>query len=133
MKQNGVVCQPGPALLFFVFRFENLISGPKSFRDFRETDPRAQLFEGRLTQVSFSFDQKYFLDNFLCCFYEHPIINLLTKKIKLNLLFKLSYPNSNFALTLGYLNPALNNRVQILRSYEVSLFARVCHETSRCN
>ena len=31
------------------------------------------------------------------------------KRIKLNLLFKLPYLNSNFALTLGYLNPALNN------------------------
>ena len=40
MKQNGVVCQPGPALLFFIFRFEDLISGPKSYRDFRETGPR---------------------------------------------------------------------------------------------
>ena len=30
---------PGPALLFFVFRFEYLISGPKSYRDFRETGP----------------------------------------------------------------------------------------------
>ena len=37
MKQNGVVCYSGPALLFFVFRFEYLISGPKSYRDFRET------------------------------------------------------------------------------------------------
>ena len=39
MKQNGVVCEPGPALLFFIFRFEYLISGPKSYRDFRETGP----------------------------------------------------------------------------------------------
>ena len=41
MKRNGVVCYPGPALLFFIFRFEYLISGPKSHRDFRETGPRA--------------------------------------------------------------------------------------------
>ena len=40
MKQNPVVCWPGPALLFFIFRFEYLISGPKSYRDFRETGPR---------------------------------------------------------------------------------------------
>ena len=39
MKQNGVVCLPGPALLFFIFRFEYLISGPKSYRDVRETGP----------------------------------------------------------------------------------------------
>ena len=30
MKQNAVVCQPGPALLFFIFRFEYLIAGPLS-------------------------------------------------------------------------------------------------------
>ena len=29
------------------------------------------------------------------------------------LLYKLSYLNSNFALTLGYLNPALNKPAQI--------------------
>ena len=29
--------------------------------------------------------------------------------MKLNLLFKLSYLNSSLMLTLGYLNPALNN------------------------
>ena len=40
------------------------------------------------------------------------IIKLWTKRIKLNLLFKLSYLNWNFALTLGYLNPALNNPAQ---------------------
>ena len=39
MEQNGVVCQPGRALLFFIFRFEYLFSGPKSYRDFRETGP----------------------------------------------------------------------------------------------
>ena len=37
MKQNGVVCKPGPALLFFIFRFEYLISSPKSYPYFRET------------------------------------------------------------------------------------------------
>ena len=45
MKQNGVVCLPGPALLFFIFRFEYLISGPKSYRDVREATPRHQLFK----------------------------------------------------------------------------------------
>ena len=50
-----------------------------------------------------------FSGNFLCYFQEYPIINFLTKRIKLNLLFKLSNLNSNFALTPGYLNPALNN------------------------
>ena len=34
---------------------------------------------------------------------------MLTERIKLNLLFKHSSLISNFAVTLGYLNPALNN------------------------
>ena len=37
MKKNGVVCKPGPAPLLYIFRFEYLISGPKSYRDYRET------------------------------------------------------------------------------------------------
>ena len=57
-----------------------------------------------LTRVSFSFVQKHFLGQFSLIFIEHRIINLLTKRIKLNIILK-----SNFALTLGYLNPALNN------------------------
>ena len=79
------------------------------------TNSRVQLLEGQLvlnpglnlTRVSFSFVQKHFLGQFSLIFIEHRIINLLTKRIKLNLLYKLSYLNSNFALTLGYLNPAL--------------------------
>ena len=55
-----------------------------------------------------------FVDNFLPYFEEHPTINLITERIKLNLLFKLSNLNSNFALTLGYLNPALNNPAQYI-------------------
>ena len=39
----------------------------------------------------------------------------MTKRIKLNLLFKLSYLNSNFTLTLGYLNPALSNPALVPR------------------
>ena len=36
-----------------------------------------------------------------------------TLGVKLDLLFKLSYLNSNFALALGYLNTALNNPAQL--------------------
>ena len=36
MKQNEAVCQPGSALLSFIFQFENSIQGPKRYRDFRE-------------------------------------------------------------------------------------------------
>ena len=38
---------------------------------------------------------------------------IITKFIKLNLIFKLSHLYSNFLLTLGYLNPALNIPAQI--------------------
>ena len=93
---------------------------------------RAQLFEGRLalnpglnfTWVSFSFVQKHFLGQFSLIFIEHRIINLLTKRIKLNLLYKLSYLNSNFALTLGYLNPALNNPAQDGRAKKTANLVR---------
>jgi len=86
---------------------------------------RAQLFEGRLAlnpglnlaRVSFSFVQENFLRQFSLIFIEHRIINLLTKRMKLNLLYKLSYLNSNFALTLGYLNPALNNPALACNSF----------------
>ena len=40
---------------------------------------------------------------------EHSIIKLYSKRNKLNLLLKLSELISNFTLTLGYLNPTLNN------------------------
>ena len=41
-----------------------------------------------------------------------PIIKLQPKRIKTEKIFTLSYLNSNLALTLGYLNPALNNSAQ---------------------
>ena len=50
-------------------------------------------------------------------FLELPIINLSTKRIKTEMLFKLSNLNSNLALTLGYLNPALNNWALVLSPY----------------
>ena len=40
------------------------------------------------------------------------VVYIVDKKNKLNLLFMLvSYLNSNFTLTLGYLNTALNNLI----------------------
>ena len=36
-------------------------------------------------------------------------MNVQTKRIKTEMLFKFSNLNSNLTLTLGYLNPALNN------------------------
>ena len=57
MKQNGVVFKPGPALLLFLFLFEYLISGPKSYWAFRETGHRplvlARLYAFPLTSPIF--------------------------------------------------------------------------------
>ena len=72
----------------------------------------AQLFEGRLalnpglnlTPVSFSCVQSIFSDNFLC--YFKSIQSSTCRQTVTEMLFKL---NSNLALTLGYVNPALNN------------------------
>ena len=50
-----------------------------------------------------------FFRSFTLFFLEHSIIKLDTKWIQLNFLLKLSDLKSNFTLTLGYLNPALNN------------------------
>ena len=48
---------------------------------------------------------KSIFSDFSTLFLELPIINLWTNT---KVLFKLSNLNSNLALTLGYLNPALN-------------------------
>ena len=66
-----------------------------------------------LILVSFPFVQKHFLGFFFLFLLEYPIIKLyVQKEVELNLLFKFSYLNSKFALTLGYLKPALNNPAQ---------------------
>ena len=73
---------------------------------------RAQLFRGRL-----ALNPGFF---FLCSTVFSLIIfcaissnhQLVDKKNKTEMLFKLSNLNSNHTLTLGYLNPALNNLAQ---------------------
>ena len=55
---------------------------------------------------------------------------MLTERIKLNLLFNLSNLNSNFALTLGYLKPALNNSA--LFANAASRFANEPGQTNCC-
>ena len=85
----------------------------------------AQLFEGQLalnlglnsTLVSFSCAQIkalswiIFSDIFRAS--NHQPVD---KRIKTEMLFKLSNLNSNLALTLGYLNPALNSLAQGVNS-----------------
>ena len=60
MKQNGVVCEPEPLHLFFIFRFEYLISGPKSYRDVRETGPWNVLGETQCNLLSVAFSRTEF-------------------------------------------------------------------------
>ena len=54
-------------------------------------------------------------------FLEHSINKLYAKRIKLNVLFKLLYLHSNFALTLGYLNPGLNKLALIMMAYTMQM------------
>ena len=62
-----------------------------------------------LLQIRAHLCSKAFLGSFSPFYMEHPIIKLLTKRIILNFLWNLSDLKSDFTLTLGYLNPALNN------------------------
>ena len=50
----------------------------------------------------------------------------MIKRTKLNLLFKLSYLNSNFAPTLGYLESALNSPAQERFSNQYLISNRGC-------
>ena len=71
----------------------------------------AQLFEGRLAiNLGFFFlCSKAFSRIIFCAIFRASNHQLVDKKTKTEMPFKLSYLNSNLALTLGYLNPALNN------------------------
>ena len=69
---------------------------------------RAQLFKGRIsaspsvkfTLGFFFFVQKHFLGQFSQIFMEHRITNLLTKRIKLNLLYKVMWQSKKFIFWL---------------------------------
>ena len=63
-----------------------------------------------------------FSDNFLCYFKGHPIINLLPKRIKLKLLSKLLFLNSNFALTVSYISSAWTTRPWFTLAYISGFF-----------
>ena len=71
----------------------------------------AQSFEGRLAiNLGFFFlCSKAFSRIIFCAIFRASNHQLVDKKTKTEMPFKLSYLNSNLALTLGYLNPALNN------------------------
>ena len=70
----------------------------------------------------FSFCLKAFSRIIFPFFLQFQVAKMQTKRIYLNFLFKLLFLNSKFALTLGYLNPALNNPVPRLE--ESCLFKR---------
>ena len=62
-----------------------------------------------LVWVFYNLCSKVFLINFSLFLFEHMIIKFQTKIIILNFLLKVSDAKSDFIITLGYLNQALNN------------------------
>ena len=73
----------------------------------------------------FFFSSKAFSRTIFSILFRVANPKLLTKRIKLNMLFKLSYLNSNFELTLGYLNPALNNSAREFGTSNLE-FSKIC-------
>ena len=72
-------------------------------------NPLAQLFEGRISiKPWLQFYPGFFLSR-ISILFRASNHKWLTKRIKLNFLFKFSFLNSNFALTTGYLTKHLNN------------------------
>ena len=65
-------------------------------------------------QVSIFLFSKAFQRKFSLFFLEHLMIKLQAKRFELNFLLKLSELTSNYMLTLGYLNPDLNNLGQMI-------------------
>ena len=68
----------------------------------------AQLSEDRLV-----LNQGQVQPRFLFFFVQNHFLASFSVTFKLKLLFKLSYLNSNFTLTVSYLDPALNNPAQV--------------------
>ena len=110
-------------------------SGYFFIRRRNKIEPRAQLFKGRLALNPGFFKflelKSIFSDNFLCYFQSFQSSTFGQKRIKTEMLFKLSNLNSNLALTLGYLNPALNNSAQF--SEQDANFARFRTHESDAN
>ena len=63
------------------------------------------------------------MGKFSLFFLEHPMIKLQAKIFELNFPSKFSDLKSNFTLTLGFLNPALNNWGQENRENDHKLHA----------
>ena len=57
-----------------------------------------------------------FSSSFFFCLFKS-----ISQDTKLNVLFKLSYLHSNFALTLGYLNPGLIKLALIMMAYTMHM------------
>ena len=75
---------------------------------------RSQLFKGRLVLNPgfFFLCSTAFSLIFSCAIFRASNHQLVDKKNKTEMLFKLSNLSSNHTLTQGYLNPALNNLAQ---------------------
>ena len=86
--------------------FLSILQGPVVRRRI-SADPRLNFNLGLFFFCSKAFSRIIFSILFRAS--NHQIVG---KKNKTDFLFKLSYLSSNFALTLSYLNPALNNTAQ---------------------
>ena len=88
-----------------------VISAASCVNSIKHTRAWAQLFEGRLALNPdfFFLSSKAFSRKIFSVIFKAFNRQLLDKRTKTEMLFKRSNLNSNLALTLGYLNPALNN------------------------
>ena len=75
-------------------------------------NPGLNFYPGMFFFSSKVFSLAIFSSNFLYSCKSGQSSNCRQKRIQLNLLSKLLYLISNFALTLGYLNPTLNSPAQ---------------------
>ena len=101
MTQNGVVCQSGPALLFFIFRFEYSDFGPEQLPGLSRNGPH--LAVGLLVQlvdcctgiaearVRISYKSEFFSDFFSQLHWKVATINNFD-----HLLYIISSPRSSY-------------------------------------
>ena len=81
----------------------------------------AQLYDGRLAinPGFFFLFSKAFSRIIFSVIFKASNNQLVENKIEFELIFKLPYLNSNLALTLGYLDPALNNSNLVINVQDI--------------
>ena len=89
-------------------------------------NPGLNFYPGMFFFSSKVFSLAIFSSNFLYSCKSGQSSNCRQKRIQLNLLSKLLYLISNFALTLGYLNPTLNNPAQSIACILITTLQYTC-------